>query len=237
MTSTCKLLCYMSVFTGPTQAYQSMYPPTGCYGAPPQQHRYPTVPAQTTPAPNKASFTNSANYYHSNHQQQHHLQHNVASSTYNAPLSSAPPSQPYASLSSSRLSPSNVQYNQQHPPYATPGSYYGPRAYHAPSAQPSQGQQPGLVPAPTAGPGAPLVPYPSTPGSGHHGSSSSSQSGCTLGGTTTQIAAPLHHYSGPRPASAVVVQHGYGTAPPAVNGQGSAGLCECLFTIVVAPVS
>lgn len=173
--STCTLLCNMSVFTGPTQAYQ--YPPSGCYGPPPQQQGYPTVP-QTTPAPSKASFTNSASYYHSNHQQQHQLlQHNVASSTYNAPLSCAPPSQPYASLSPSSLPPSSAQYNQQLPPYAAPGSYYGPRAYHAP-------------PASTAGPGAPLVAYPSAPGSGGYGSLGSSQSGSRLGGTTTQVAAP-----------------------------------------------
>ncbi|CAG04702.1 unnamed protein product [Tetraodon nigroviridis] len=43
-------------------------------------------------------------------------------------------------------------------------------------------------------------------------------------GVSTQVAAPLHLYSGPQPASAVPVQHGYSAAPPAqpapaVNGQ------------------
>lgn len=203
-----------------------MYSPSGCYGVPPQPQSYPAVPVQTTPAPNKAPFTNSANYYHSNQQQQqqqHLLQHNVASSTYNTPLSSASPSQPYASLSSSRPPPSNAQYLQQHP-YATPGSYYGQPAYPTPSVQPSQAQRPRLVSASTGGPGAPLVSYPSAPGSNQYGS----MSGSTLGGMTTQVSAPLHHYSAPQPASAVLVQHGYSTAPPAqpspaVNGQGSAG--------------
>lgn len=201
-----------------------MYPPSGCYGAPPQQQSYPTVPVQTTSAPNKAPFTNSANYYHSTQQQQHRLQHNVASSTYNAPLSSAPPSQPYASLSSSRLPPLNAPIIQQHP-YASPGSNYGPPAYHTPSAQPSQLQQSSLVSAAsnsTGSPGAPLVSHPSAPGSTQYGSVSSSPSGMS-----TQVAAPLHHYSGAQPASTVLVQHGYSTAPtqpaPAVNGQGSAG--------------
>lgn len=207
--------------SGPTQTYQSMYPPSGCYGAPPQQQNYPAVPVQTTPAPNKAPFTNSANYYHSN-QQQHLLQPHVASSTYSAPLSSAPPPQPYASLSSSRPPPSSAQYIQQHP-YAAPGSYYGQPSYHAPSAPASQLQQPGLLSAPSGGPGAPLASPRSAPGTNRYGSMSSSPSG-----VSTQVAAPLHLYSGPQPASAVPVQHGYSAAPPAqpapaVNGQGSAG--------------
>lgn len=206
-----------------------MYPPSGCYGAPPQQQTHPTVPVQTTPAPNKASFTNSANYCHGNQQQQHLLQHHVASSTYNTPLSSAPPSQPYASLSSSRLPPLNVQYIQQHP-YATPGSYYGQPAYHPPSAQPSQGQQPSLASASAGGPGAPRASYPPAPTPNQYGSMGLSPSGSTLGGMATQVAAPLHHYSSPQPGSAVLVQHGYSTAPqpaPAVNGQGGAGEYQC----------
>ncbi|KAJ4945719.1 hypothetical protein JOQ06_023398 [Pogonophryne albipinna] len=44
---------------GPAQTYQSMHPPAGCYGAPPQQQSYPTIPAQSTP-PIKAPPMNSA---------------------------------------------------------------------------------------------------------------------------------------------------------------------------------
>ncbi|KAK5864394.1 hypothetical protein PBY51_015640 [Eleginops maclovinus] len=80
---------------GPAQTYQSVHPPAGCYGAPPQQQSYPTIPAQSTP-PNKAPLMNSAhsaNYYQSNYQQQqqHLSQHHVAPSSYSAPLNSAPP--------------------------------------------------------------------------------------------------------------------------------------------------
>ncbi|XP_033949101.1 protein transport protein Sec24B isoform X3 [Pseudochaenichthys georgianus] len=178
---------------GPAQTYQSMHPPAGCYGAPPQQQSYPTIPAQSTP-PTKAPLMNSAhsaNYYQSNHHQQHqqHLsQHHVAPSSYSAPLNSAPPSQPYPPPAPP---PSNAHYNQQsfqqqqqqqHPPYATPGSYYTQQAYHAPpaaahhappaaahhappaAAQPFQQQQhPSLVPAPPGAPGAPLYPIVSYP--------------------------------------------------------------------------
>ncbi|XP_044060302.1 protein transport protein Sec24B isoform X5 [Siniperca chuatsi] len=224
---------------GPAQPYQSMYPPTGCYGAPPQQQSYPTIPAHSPPAPNKAPITNSAhsaNYYQSNHQQQqqhHHLpQHHVAPSPYSAPSISAPPSQPYATLPSSGPPPSNAQYNQQqhHPPYATPGSYYGQQSYHTPPAQHSQQQQhPSLVPAPAGGPGAPLYPivsYPSAPGSSQYGTLSSSQSTSMPGVMPTQMGAPLHQYSTSRPASTTAVQPGYSVAPPSqlaptVNGQGS----------------
>ncbi|XP_038554677.1 protein transport protein Sec24B isoform X3 [Micropterus salmoides] len=226
---------------GPAQTYQSMYPPTGCYGPPPQQQSYPTVPAHSTLAPNKAPITNSAhsaNYYQSHHQQHqhhhhHHLpQHHVAPSPYSAPSSSAPPSQPYATLPSPRPPPSNAQYNQQqHPPYATPGSYYGQQSYHLPPPQPTQQQQqqPSLMPAPAGGPGAPLYPivsYPSAPGSSQYGTLSSSQSTSTPGVMPTQMGAPLHQYSTSRPASTTTVQPGYSVAPPSqlvptVNGQGS----------------
>ncbi|XP_041799663.1 protein transport protein Sec24B isoform X2 [Chelmon rostratus] len=226
---------------GPAQTYQSMYPPTGCYGAPPQQQSYPTIPAHSTPAPNKAPITNSAhsdNYYQSNHQQQqqqqHHLpQHHVAPTPYSTPSSSVPPSQPYATLPSSGPPPSNAQYNQrQHPPYATPGSYYGQQPYHtapAQHSQPQQQQQPRLVPAPASGPGAPLYPivsYPSVPGTSQYGTLSSSQSTSTPGVMPTHMGAPLHPYSTSRPASTTAVQPGYSVAPPSqlvptVNGQGS----------------
>ncbi|XP_076595160.1 protein transport protein Sec24B isoform X3 [Chaetodon auriga] len=232
---------------GPAQTYQSMYPPTGCYGAPPQHQSHPTIPAHSTPAPNKAPITNSAhsvNYYQSNHQQQqqqhHHIpQHHVARSPYSAPSSSVPPSQPYPTLPPSGPPPSNAQYNQQqHPPYATPGSYYGQQPYHTAPAQHSQPQQqqqqqqqqPSLVPAPASGPGAPLYPivsYPSVPGSSQYGTLSSSQSTSTPGAMPTHMGAPLHQYSASRPVSTTAVQPGYSVAPPSqlvptVNGQGNA---------------
>ncbi|XP_074530562.1 protein transport protein Sec24B isoform X3 [Halichoeres trimaculatus] len=220
---------------GPAQAYQPMYPPTGCYGAPPQQQSYPTIPAHSTPAPSKASITNSAhsaNYYQSNHhpqQQHHHIpQHHVASSPY-----SAPSSQPYATLPSSGPPPppSNAQYNQQqHPPYAAPESYYGQQLYYPPPAQHSSQQQPTLVSAPARGPGAPFYPivsYPSAPGSSQYGTLSSTQSNTTPGVMPTQMGAPLHQYNNSRPASTTAVQPGFSGPPPprqmapTVNGQGS----------------
>ncbi|KAI4798131.1 hypothetical protein KUCAC02_022260 [Chaenocephalus aceratus] len=230
---------------GPAQTYQSMHPPAGCYGAPPQQQSYPTIPAQSTP-PTKAPLMNSAhsaNYYQSNHQQQqqHLSQHHVAPSSYSAPLNSAPPSQPYPP---SAPPPSNAHYNQQSfqqqqqqqhpPPYATPGSYYTQQAYHAPpaAAQPFQQQQqqhPSLVPAPPGAPGAPLYPivsYPSAPGISQYGTLSSSQSTSSLGVMPTHMGAPLHQYNSPPPATTTAVQSGYSAAPlnqqmPTVNGQGS----------------
>ncbi|XP_039669582.1 protein transport protein Sec24B isoform X2 [Perca fluviatilis] len=228
---------------GPTQTYQSMHPPTGCYGAPPQQQNCPTIPAHSTPVPSKAPITNSAhsaNYYQSIHhhqqqqqkppQQQHHLsQHHVAPSPYSAPSSSAPPSQPYATLPSSAPPPppSNAHYNQQpfqqqhHPLYAAPGSYYGQQSYPTPPAQHSQQQQqqqqPSLVPAPSGGPGAPIYPivsYPSAPGSSQYGTLCSSQSTSKHGVMPTQMGAPLHQYSPSWPASTTAVQPGYSVAPP-----------------------
>nr|XP_046262330.1 protein transport protein Sec24B isoform X2 [Scatophagus argus] len=231
---------------GPAQTYQSMYSATGCYGAPPQQQSYPTIPAHSAPAPTKAPITNSAhsaNYYQSNHQQQHHHhilpQHHVAPSPYSAPMSSVPPSQPYATPPSSGPPPSNIQYNQQqqHPPYATPGSYYGQQSYHTPPVQhprhqqqhQQQKQQPSAVLAPAGGPGVPLYPivsYPSPPGSSQYGTLSSSQSTSTPGVMPTQVGAPLHQYSTSQPASTTAMQPGYSVAPPsqlvpAVNGQGN----------------
>ncbi|KAM3612668.1 uncharacterized protein V6R79_012482 [Siganus canaliculatus] len=238
---------------GPSQTYQSIYPPAGCYGAPPQQQSYPTIPAHSMPAPNKTPHTNNAhgaNYYHSNlQQQQQHPppppppQHHVAPSTYSAPMSSVPPSQPYATLPSSGPPPppSNAQYNhhqhqqqqqqqqqqQLHSAYATPGSYYGQQPYHNPPMQ--QQQQPTLLPAPADGSGAhlyPIVSYPSAPGSSQYGTLSSSQSTPIPGGMATQMGAPLHQYGGSHPASPPAVQPGYTVPPPAqlapsVNGQGS----------------
>uniref|UniRef100_A0AAQ4PSQ0 SEC24 homolog B, COPII coat complex component n=1 Tax=Gasterosteus aculeatus aculeatus TaxID=481459 RepID=A0AAQ4PSQ0_GASAC len=194
---------------GPGQTYQSMHPPAGCYGAPPQQQNYPTIPALPT---------------------SHHLsQHHVAPSPYNASLSSDAPSQPYATVPSSAPPPSNAHYNQQplqqHPPYAPSGRYYGPQAYHAPPAPPppeQQQQQPSLVPAPAVGPGAPIHPivsYPSAPGSSQFGTLSSFQNAAAHGVMPTQMGAPLHQYSNPRPASTAAV----GQPGPTVNGQGSTG--------------
>ncbi|XP_072251259.1 protein transport protein Sec24B [Leuresthes tenuis] len=217
---------------GPLQTYPPMYPPAGYCGAPPQQQSYPTITGQASSAPSKApNSAHSANYYQSNHQQQHHPpQHHVASSPYNAPPGPAPPSQPYATLPSSGPPPSNAQYNrqpfqQQQPPYATPGSYYGQQSYQASPAQ----QHPSLVPAPASGPGAPLYPivsYPSVPGSSQYGTLSSSQSTSMPGVLPTQMGAPLHQYSTAPPPSTTAVQPGYGAGShrqmaPTVNGQGS----------------
>ncbi|XP_028272347.1 protein transport protein Sec24B isoform X2 [Parambassis ranga] len=232
---------------GPVQTYPSMYPPAGYYGAPPQQQSYPTIPSQTTPVPNKAPNTNSAhsaNYYQNNHQQQqppcHPPQHHVAPSPYS---SSVPPSQPYASLPSSAPTPSNSQYNQQpfqqqqqhprHPPYATPGSYYGQQSYQAsPSQQQQQQQQqhPSLGPSGTGAAVYPIVSYPSAPGSSQYGTLSSTQRTSAPAVMPTQISAPLHQYSAAAaapPSSTTAAQPGYGAAPPSqmaptVNGQGSA---------------
>ncbi|XP_035504996.1 protein transport protein Sec24B isoform X2 [Scophthalmus maximus] len=241
---------------GPAQTYPSVYPPTGYYGAPPQQQSYPTTHAHSNAGPNKAPITNSAhsaNYYqnnhhhhpHQHHQHQPHLpQHHVTPSPYSAPPSSAPPSQPYATLpSSAPPPPSNAQYNpqqpvqqQQHPPYATPGSYYGQQhSYHAPAAQrPQQQKHPSLVPVPAGGPGAPLHPivsYPSALGSSQYGTLSSLQSAPAHGVMPTQVGAPLHQYNAPQPAGPTttpVQAGGYGVGPsgqmaPTVNGQGSTG--------------
>ena len=222
-----------------------MYPPTGCYGAPPQPQSYPTTPAHPTPAANKFPSTNSAQsayYYQGNHQQQHHHlpQHHVAPSPYSAPSSSVPLSQAYATLPTSGPPPpppppSNAQYNQQqqHPPYATPGSYYGQQSYPTQQQQQQQQQQqPRLVPAPAGAPGAPLYPivsYPSAPGSSQYGTLSSSQSTSTPGLMPTQMGAPLHQYNTSRSASTTAAQPGYNVAPPSqlvptVNGQGSTGV-------------
>ncbi|KAK1903755.1 Protein transport protein Sec24B [Dissostichus eleginoides] len=107
---------------GPAQTYQSMHPPAGCYGAPPQQQSYPTIPAQSTP-PNKAPLMNSAhsaNYYQSNHQQQqqHLSQHHSTSSLgvmpthMGAPLhqyNSPPPATTTAVQSGYSVAPLNQQ--------------------------------------------------------------------------------------------------------------------------------
>uniref|UniRef100_A0A667Y5H4 SEC24 homolog B, COPII coat complex component n=1 Tax=Myripristis murdjan TaxID=586833 RepID=A0A667Y5H4_9TELE len=186
---------------GPAQTYPSMYPPAGYYGAPPQQQGYPTIPARCSPAPSKSPITNNAH----------------TPSSYGAPPSSLPPSQPYgttpATLPTSAAPPANL--------------------YHAPPApqqqhQQQQQQQPCLVPAPASGPGAPLYPivsYPSAPGSSQYGTLRSSQASSTTGAVPTLMSAPLHQYSAPQPALTTAVQPGYSMAPPAqqatVNGQGS----------------
>uniref|UniRef100_A0AAX7SCY1 SEC24 homolog B, COPII coat complex component n=1 Tax=Astatotilapia calliptera TaxID=8154 RepID=A0AAX7SCY1_ASTCA len=190
---------------GPVQSYPSMYPITGYYGAPAQQQQsYSTIPSQATPVSSKAPITNSAhsaNYYQNNHPQQLQ-QHHLPQHHYNL--------QPFQ--------------QQQHPPYTTPASYYGPQSYHASPAQQSQQQQqqPSLVPMAASGPGGPLYPivsYPSAPGSSQYGTLSSSQS-------TTQMGAPLHQYGAEPPASSASGHSGYGMAPPSqvaptVNGQGT----------------
>ncbi|KAF3694218.1 Protein transport protein Sec24B [Channa argus] len=217
---------------GPAQTDPSMYPPTSYYGAPAQQQSYPTIPAYSTPAPCKVPFTksaHSANYYQNNHQQP---QHHVAPSLYSAPPRSAPPPRTYPTLPSSAPPSSNTHYNQQpfqqqHPPYVTPGSYYGQHSYHAapaqhPQQQQQQQQKPSLVPAPASGPGAslyPIVSYPSAPGSSQYGTLSSSQS-------TNQMGAPLHQYSTSHPPPPAALQPGYSVSAssqltPTMNGQGS----------------
>lgn len=209
-----------------------MYPPTGCYGAPPHPQSYPS-----TPAPSKASsITNSAHsadFYQSNHQHHHVPQHHVA------PL--GPPAQTYATLPPpSGPPPSNAQYNQQQPSYATPQSYYGQQVYYAPPAQRSsssssqQHHQPTLASAAASGPGAPLYPivsYPSAPGSSQYGTLSSTQSNAAPAVMPPQVGAPVHQYNSSQPASTAAVHSGYSApAPPSrqlaptVNGQGSTGL-------------
>ncbi|KAM9849631.1 protein transport protein Sec24B [Aulostomus maculatus] len=231
---------------GPAQTYTSMYPAVGYYGAPPQQQSYPTIPAHYTPVTNKAPVTNtaqSANYYQNNHQQHLH-QHHVAPPSFSAPSSSTPPSQLYVTPSSSAPPPSNAQYThqpfqQQHPPFTTPGSYYGQQSYHAPltrypQQQQQQQQQPSLVPAPANGSGPPLYPivsYPSAPGSSQYGTLSSTQNISTPGAMPTQMNAPLHQYSSSQPASTEAVHPGYIMAPPGqmvptVNGQGSTAAAQ-----------
>ncbi|XP_041845495.1 protein transport protein Sec24B [Melanotaenia boesemani] len=221
---------------GPLQTYPSMYPPAGYYGAPPQQQSYPTIPAHPTSATSKAPITDSANYYQNNHQQQrqHHLpQHHIAPSQYSTPPGSAPPSQPYATLSSAASPLSNAQYSQQpfeqqQAPYATTGSYYGPQSFQASPAHHHQQQHPSLITAPPDGPGAPLHPivsYPSPPGSSQYGTLSSSQKTSTPGAMLTQMGAPLHQFSTAPPPSTTAVQPSYGVGShrqmtPTVNGQG-----------------
>ncbi|KAM4621240.1 protein transport protein Sec24B [Polymixia lowei] len=208
---------------GPGQTYPSMYPPTGYYGAPPQQQGYSTIPAHGTSVPSKAPITNnahSASYYQINHQQhqeppQHAPQHphappNVAPSTYAAPPGSAPANQLYGTTPAvpptSAPPPTDAQYNpqpfRQQVPYSTPGSYYGHPTYSNPQAehtqqQQQQQQQPSLVPAPASGPGAPVYPivsYPSAPGSSQYGTLRSSQTTSTPGAVPTLMSAPLHQY-------------------------------------------
>uniref|UniRef100_A0A1A8J987 SEC24 family, member B n=1 Tax=Nothobranchius kuhntae TaxID=321403 RepID=A0A1A8J987_NOTKU len=214
---------------GPLQSYPSMYPPTGYYSAPPQHQSYPTIPGQNISAPSKAPITNSAHsidYYRNNHQQQqqHFPQHHVAPS-----YSTGPPSQPYASIPSSAPPSSNAQYiqqpfQQQQPPFAPPGSYYGQQSYQAPPAQLHQQQHSSLALAPA--PIHPNVSYLSAPGSSQHGTLSSSQSPSTPGAMTTQVGAPLHQYSSTPPPSSTALQPKYNTSAHAqitatVNGKGS----------------
>uniref|UniRef100_A0A8C6NJX6 SEC24 homolog B, COPII coat complex component n=1 Tax=Nothobranchius furzeri TaxID=105023 RepID=A0A8C6NJX6_NOTFU len=190
--------------TGPLQNYPSMYPPTGYYSAPPQHQSYPTIPGQNISAPTPS-------------------------------YSTGPPSQPYASIPSSAPPSSNAQYiqqpfQQQQPPFAPPGSYYGQQSYQAPPAQLHQQQHSSLALAPA--PIHPNVSYLSAPGSSQHGTLSSSQSPSTPGAMTTQVGAPLHQYSSTPPPSSTALQPRYNTSAHAqitatVNGKGM----SCLFLL------
>ncbi|KAM4586383.1 protein transport protein Sec24B isoform 2-T2 [Fundulus diaphanus] len=208
---------------GPLPPHPSMYPPAGYYGAPPPQQSYPALPGHAASAPGKASLTSSGRgqtYYQNSHRQQQQTQlpqQHVAPSPYTAP----PPRQPYATVPSSAPPPSNAQYSQQPFPqqhqtlYANPGSYYGQPSYRA-----SPAQHPGLVSPPAGSPGAPLYPnvsYPSAPASGQYGALSSSKSVSAPGVLSTQMGAPLHHFSAP-PGYGMAAEH---QTAAAVNGKGS----------------
>ncbi|XP_037531091.1 protein transport protein Sec24B [Nematolebias whitei] len=207
---------------GPLQAYPSVYPPAGYYGAPPQHQNYPSVSGRIVSAPSKAPITNSTNYY-----QQRHPQHHVAPS-----YSAGPPSQPYATIPSSAPPPSSAQYTQQQPPYAPPGSFYAQQSYQVSPAQLQQ-QHHSLVSAPASGSGAPVYPaasYPSAPGSSQYGTLSTSQTTATPEAMPTRMGAPLHQYNAAPPPSAAALQPGYDAAAlaqmTALNGKGSAAAVQ-----------
>lgn len=233
--------CYICVcVSSPPGPAQTMYPPpTGHYGAPPQQQNYHINPVQSTPVHGKVPITNntlSPNYYHNNQQQQQHLpQQHVANSSYTAPCS-ASSSQSYASLPFSAPPPSNTQYTQhsfqqRHPPYTTPASYYGQQSYQVP---PPPLHHPTVLPAPSSGsetPLHPIVSYPSSQGISQYGTLSSLQGTSTPTIISNQMGAPLHQYNTSQPAPTTPVHPGYGGGLPSqmaplMNGQGNPGLCH-----------
>ncbi|XP_077388931.1 protein transport protein Sec24B [Festucalex cinctus] len=200
---------------GPVPTYTSTYPNTGYYGAPPQQQNYPTIPSHCTGVSSKTPVTNSAHHVNNYYPNHHHV----------APVCSAPPPQRHTSaLPSPSDHYTQFHQQQQHPPYATPGGYYGQTSYHTPTAQ-CQQQQPTLLPAPPSGPGGaavyPIVSYPSAPGTSQYGTLVSSQIAATAG--AAQYSDPQ---SGSAATTAAAVHPGYNVAPPtqiapAVNGQRS----------------
>nr|XP_057920386.1 protein transport protein Sec24B isoform X1 [Doryrhamphus excisus] len=179
---------------GPIQTYTPTCPPVGYYGAPPQQQNYPGIPSHYPSKAHTMNSVHSANNYYQNHHQHPHV----------APTSTIPSNYHYA----------QQPFQQQHPPYATPGSYYGQPPYHALPAQCQQ--QPTLLPAPPSGPGAPTYPivsYPSAAGTSQYGTLTSTQTFATPGAT---------QYSAPQQGSTAAALHpGCSTAPPTQNGQAS----------------
>ncbi|XP_077434311.1 protein transport protein Sec24B [Vanacampus margaritifer] len=192
---------------GPVQTYTSTYTNMGYYGAPPQQQNRPTIPSHC-----KAPVTNSARHVNNYYPNDRHV----------APPCSAPPTQRHAAAVRS-TSGHYAQFQQQHPPYANPGGYYGQTSYHTPAAQ-CQQQQPTLLAAPPSGPGAavyPIVSYPSAPGTSQYGTLVSGQIAATAGATQCSNPPP-----GSATTTAAAVHPGYNVAPPtqiapAVNGQRS----------------
>ncbi|XP_057707043.1 protein transport protein Sec24B [Corythoichthys intestinalis] len=198
-------------FKGPVQTYTSGYPAIGYYETQPRLQNYSTTPSHKAPVMNSAHHVN--NYY------QNHCQV--------APLGSAPPPQqrtPAAPSTAPLPSTPYAQFQQQqHPPTATAGAFYGQTLYHPPAAQ-CQQQQPTLLPAPPSGPETPLYPivsYPSAAGTSQYGTLVSSQTAAAL--RATQYS---NQPSAMTPTAVAAVHPGYSMAEPspmapAVNGQES----------------